>query len=270
MTLRIASAQFPVCIDLEANTRAICAQIEEAAAQGARIIAFPETALCGYTPWERPDLSGFDWDALERATERVCAVARQQGIWVLLGSLTPTSDPQRPLNSVRLLGPDGQAHGRYDKRLLTRSEGAHFTPGVAPFVFAIDGTSCGVAICHEWRYPEVYREYASLGVEVVFHCWYDGGYDAEAWAREGRDLAEVIPMTARAHAVCNHMWVVGSNTSRARSSFAAFVARPDGGLHAVATSEQTEVLVADLTPREQVPDPSGHHRPRLVAGARVT
>ena len=72
--------------------------------------------------------------------------------------------------------------------------------------FEVDGFRCGIAICHEWRYPEVYREYARLGADVVLHAWYDGGYDDEAWEREGQDLAEVIPATVRGHAVCNHLW----------------------------------------------------------------
>lgn len=264
MTLRVASAQFPVSADLLANAAHIRAQVAEAGSRGARVIAFPETALSGYTPWETPDLADFNWRALEESVNSVRAAACEHGVWVLVGTIVAGEDLQRPHNSVLVIGPDGELRGRYDKRLLAQTELGHFTPGRSPLVFEVEGVRCGVAICHEWRYPEIYREYAGLGADVVFHCWYDGAYDDEAWAREGRELADVIPATTRGHAVCNHLWVVGSNTARAHSCFAPFVVRPDGVLHASGSPEQLEVLVTDLAPRETFPDPSGHHRPHLV------
>jgi len=266
MNLRVASGQFPVGPELRENVEHVRAQIVEAGAGGARIVVFPETALSGYTPWEFPDLAGFDWAALERATEDVREAAAAANLWVLTGSISPSSDPKRPFNSVLVVSPDGELHGRYDKRLLAASERDHFTPGDSQLTFRVDGFTCGIAICHEWRYPEIYREYGRLGADVVFQCWYDGAYDGDGWEREGRNLSEVIPATARGHAVCNHLWIVGSNTARPHSAFAPFVVRPDGGLHACGTRERTEVLFADLGPRDGVPDGSIHHRARLLEG----
>lgn len=267
-TLRVGAAQFPVGRGPASNADEVCSLVEASRAAGARLVVFPETALSGYTPAEFPDLSAFDWEALEGATERVREAAAAAGLWVVLGTVTRSGDPDRPRNSALVLAPDGSVHGRYDKRLLARTELAHFEPGTSPLLFEVDGYRCGLAICHEWRYPEVFREYARLGADAVLHCWYDGAYEAEAWEREGRGLMEVIPATARAHAVCNHLWVVGSNTSRAHSAFAPFVVRPDGGIEAAGERERTEVVIADLSPPARFSDGSAHHRLRLLEGAR--
>lgn len=268
MNLRVGAAQFPVGGDPAANADEVCSLMDAARDGGARLVVFPESALSGYTPAEFPDLAIFDWEALDRATERVREAAASAGLWVVLGTIARSGDPDRPHNSALVLAPDGSVQGRYDKRLLARSELAHFQPGSSPFLFEVDGYRCGVAICHEWRYPEVYREYARLGADVVLHCWYDGAYESEAWEREGKGLMEVIPATARAHAVCNHLWVVGSNTSKARSAFAPFVVRPDGGVEAAGVRERAGMVIADLSPRAGITDGSAHHRLRLLEGCQ--
>ena len=263
MNLRVASAQFPVGPDPAVNARAVCELVSEAAGRGARLVVFPETALSGYTPLESQDPARFDWASLEAATERVRAAVASAGLWALVGTITASSDPDRPRNSMLLLGPEGGVQGRYDKRLLAASELSHFRPGDDPLLFELDGYRCGVVVCHEWRYPEVYREYARLGADLVCHGWYET-YDDEGWEREGALLSEVIPAATRGHAVSNHLWIVGSNTSGGRSAFPPFIARPDGALLATGRRGHTEVLVADLTPRRGIPDGAAHHRPRFL------
>lgn len=269
MTLRLAAAQFAVQADPSHNADTIRAQIAEAAGAGAKLVAFPETALPGYTPWEHPHLDAFDWSALEEATASVAAAAREHAIWVFAGTIAPSGDPARPRNRVTVFDPGGAEHATYDKRLLARSELPHFTPGTEPCLVEVEGYRVGVAICHEWRYPEIYRGYAALGADLIVQCWYDGAYDETSWEREGRELADVIPTTARGHAVCNHLWFLGSNTARPRSCFGPFLVRPDGTFAARGERERDEVLVATITPREDFADASGHHRPRLIADGRV-
>ena len=33
----------------------------------------------------------------------------------------------------------------------------------------IDGVRCGALICYDYRFPELYRQYVTLGVQVMFH-----------------------------------------------------------------------------------------------------
>eukprot|EP01079_Euglenida_sp_SAG-EU17-18_P002918 gene2918-573_t len=266
-SVRVASAQFPVSADVSANAEHIIALMAEAASARAQLAVFPETALCGYLPWECPSMAEFDWEALNRCTQQVALQARVLSLWVVVGSAIASDDPDRPFNSVLVFDPEGRLYGHYDKRLLTDQEQAHFTPGTDPLVFEVSGLRCGLAICHEWRYPEIYRQYAQLGVDAVVQCWYDGGYSDAQWARGASSFGDVIPNTARGHAVCNHFWLIGSNTSSHHSCFAPFFIQPDGVLYAMGDREKTQIVIADLTLPTTFDDPSAHHRPRLVKAA---
>ena len=66
---------------------------------------------------------------------------------------------------------------------------------------------CGLLICHEWRYPELYRQYKKLKVDVIMQAWYDGGLNAADMEREGSVYSQVIPATVQGHAACNHFWI---------------------------------------------------------------
>jgi predicted amidohydrolase len=83
---RVATCQFPVSSDVDANLRWIARQIRMAAKRGADVVHFPEGALSGYAGTDFDSFEGFDWDALSRATDRVLDLAGQLGIWVVLGS----------------------------------------------------------------------------------------------------------------------------------------------------------------------------------------
>jgi len=133
-------------------------------------------------------------------------------------------------------------------------------------VLEIGGVRCGLLICHEWRYPEVYRQYQAKGVEVILQAWYDGGHDERAWRAEGKTLSEVIPATVQGHAVCNHLWICGANTSRRRSSFGAFVLRPDGRFVDRLPRNRAGVLVATVDPDLAIPDPAAHLRAKVMRG----
>ena len=52
MTLRVALAQMaPVFLDRDATLEKMLAVMQDAASQGVRLLAFPETALPGYVTW---------------------------------------------------------------------------------------------------------------------------------------------------------------------------------------------------------------------------
>jgi len=75
------------------------------------------------------------------------------GIWVILGSHHFEQDQTKPFNSLYIISDKGVIHDRYDKRLLTGTQGdmehRHYTPGKKPVVFHINGIACGLLICHE-------------------------------------------------------------------------------------------------------------------------
>ena len=66
--LRLATCQFPVSADVQANGEWVRTQMRQASAEGANLIHFPECALSGYAGVDLPSIDRLDWDALHRET----------------------------------------------------------------------------------------------------------------------------------------------------------------------------------------------------------
>jgi deaminated glutathione amidase len=84
--LKVATCQFPVSADIGQNADWVTRQMSEAARRGARVTHFPEGALSDYAGADFQTFTGYDWDTLDRATDRVRERAGQLGIWVVTGS----------------------------------------------------------------------------------------------------------------------------------------------------------------------------------------
>jgi len=169
-----------------------------------------------------------------------------------------------------LIGPDGEIRERYDKRFLTgnydEEDHFHFTPGKRRVIFEIGGVKCGLLICHEWRYPELYRDYKKSGVDLVFQSWYDGGLSQTEYADEGAELGNLITGTVRGNAANNYLWISASNTCRPQSSFPAFVARPDGKIIHQLHRNKAGLLLTEIDLNRNFVDPSGPWRDRASGG----
>src|SRR5262249_30506730 len=96
--LRLATCQFPVSAGVRANRPRVRTQMRRASDDGADLIHFPECALSGYAGVDLPSIQDLDWDALHRETEAILALARELGVWVVLGSTHRLSGDHKPHN----------------------------------------------------------------------------------------------------------------------------------------------------------------------------
>lgn len=97
-------------------------------------------------------------------------------------------------NTAVLLGPDGKLIGKYRKVCLPRTEiDAGVAPGNDYPVFETRFGKVGMMICYDGFFPEVARELANRGAEVI------------AWPVWGCN-----PLLARARACENHVYIVSS------------------------------------------------------------
>lgn len=268
--LRIALCQFPVGRDVTRNAAYIEEQLREAAGHNAHIALFPECALGGYAGFDFPGFHGYDWETTEHHTRRVMTLARELGLWVVLGSNHRLGNGHKPHNCLYLISDRGLIVDRYDKMFCMGAEGeldlAHYTPGTGRVSFALRGVTCGLLICHDWRYPEIYRRYTRDDIRVILQSWYDGALDEETYEVSGRDLGHVIRATVQGHAACNALWICGTNTSAPESCFGGFVVRPDGVIDAAAPRNEPFVLVYDIDPRRAFDDPTKPWRKRAMDG----
>src|SRR4029453_3753026 len=126
-TVRVAAVQAaPVFLDLEASGATALALIEEAAANGARLVVFPEAFLPAWPAWVDEVLPGEDeaWHLrlLEQSvvvpgpvTERLGAAARDAGVQLVMGVDEREEHGGTVYNTVLYLDADGRLLGRHRK-----------------------------------------------------------------------------------------------------------------------------------------------------------
>jgi len=211
--------------------------MRDAYAAGARLVAFAEGATCsphkrimsadpnrvGPADWNLVDWNLVDWEVLRDELGRIAELARELGLWTVVGAVHRLTPPNRPHNSLYVLSDKGEVVTRYDKRMLSNTKVSFlYTPGAAPVTFEVDGVRIGLAPGMEVRFPELFLEYERLDVDAVLFAT--------------AAPTEVFATEAQAHAATNSYWVgyVSDASSGVISPEGEWVARTDDGPIAVA------------------------------------
>lgn len=251
-SLRVATCQFAVEAEIEHNRRWVLQQIDEAADQKADVIHFSECALSGYPGADMPDLVNMDWDGLTAATRDIQQAAKKRKVWVLLGSSHRLSDGHKPHNSVYVIDPRGQIVDRYDKRFCTGQNSkrltmdlAHYSPGDRFVTFRVKGVTCGVLICYDYRFPELYRKYKQLGVDVILQSFHNAR-DKVVPDPNYNIWKTIVPATMSCRAAENHFWVSANNSQARPSRWGSFAVRPDGQIVGQLRLHRPGVLLTDM------------------------
>lgn len=257
--LQLATCQFPVSGDVEANGEWIRRQMREARQQGADLVHFSECALSGYAGNDFRSAAEFDWERLRKETESILALAKELQVWVVLGSSHRLSGDHKPHNSLYVINPQGQIIDRYDKRFCTQSDLRHYAPGDHFVVFDVNGVKCGLLICYDVRFPELYRQYAKLGVQLMLHSFYN------AKAKSESIHPKIMPPTAQAYAGANFMFVSINNSSAPRSWQSRFIT-PDGLVATELPLDEPGVMVNLVDTGRRYYDASGPFRLDCING----
>jgi predicted amidohydrolase len=265
--LTIATCQHPVGADINSNLASVLKLAGSAKSQNADIVHFSECNLTGYAGLDFMEIDRNDIPMINDALEQLKGLAAKLKIWLIIGSHHFVNDGPKPYNSLYLINDRGEIQDRYDKRLLAGTgvemEHLHYAPGKRPVVFNIHGVNCGLLICHEWRYPELYREYKRLKTDLLFQSWYDGNLSQAKYRSEGKELGELITGTVRGNAANNYLWISGSNTSKKESCFSSFVVQPDGKISGKLSRNRSGILISTIDLEKSFADPSGHLRNSL-------
>ncbi len=286
MKLNVATSQFPVSDDLQANTRYVLRQMREAKTSKAHVVHFCEGALSGYAGTDFVSFKGFDWRLLESCSRQIMELAAELKLWVLLGSSHRLSVRRKPHNCVYVISDRGRITDRYDKRFCSGDRAgrtgdlAHYTPGNHACTFTIRGVRCGVLVCYDYRYPELYREYKGRGVQLIFHSYHAGNVPPRRLRatqaqvgpefhslNRGTTYPEItMPATMQAAAASSHVWISCSNTSARHSCWPAFFVRADGVVTGRLRRNTTGVLVSTVDTREPLYDSTKVWRARAMRG----
>jgi predicted amidohydrolase len=239
-TIRIATCQFPVSGDIVSNAFWIRQQLKTAKNNGAEIVHFSECALSGYAGSDHKSLDNFDWNELHKHTESILLLAKALKIWIIMGTTHWISQNHRPYNSLYVINPYGKIIDRYDKQFCTVSDLAHYSQGNRSVIFEIDGIKCGLLICYDIRFPEVYNSYQKLGVQLIFQSFYITYKDKSTVP------SNILPTTIQARAATHNMHISLSNTSKP-ISWSCHLIKPDGSIANKLTEHEPGILINDIT-----------------------
>ncbi len=286
MPLALATCQFPTSSDVDANAGHVDALMREAHARGARVAHFPEACLSGYAGADIESPTSIDFARLRARTEELFALAGELGLWLVLGSTHPLTPPNKPHNSVYVVDDRGRLVDRYDKRFCAGDateetvDLAHYTPGDHTTTFDVDGVRCGVLICHDYRYPELYRDAKRCGVQLLFQSFHAAHAAPARVARMREGIGEdnvershgasypeiTMHATLVAVAASSHIWISAANSSARESCWGSFFVRADGVTTGRLDRHATDVLVSEVDVDAPLYESTAAWRNRAMAG----
>lgn len=174
-TVRVACVQLNSSDNMQANIATIRTLVSEAAGQWAKLITLPENAFL----MEIPSAGGRVLYTEEEhpGVHAASALARENGIWLLVGSVAiKIDDSGKTVNRSLLFDEQGYIAAHYDKIHLfdaalpsgeTYAESARFLPGSEARIAVSPWAKIGMSVCYDVRFPQLYRYMAQGGAEIL-------------------------------------------------------------------------------------------------------
>jgi len=299
--VRIAAAQMGPTqrADSRAHTLdRLVALLEQAAAQAATLVVFPELAFTTFFPrWWIEDeaelLACFEATLPGANTQRLFDRARELGVGFHVGyaeldraAFQDGTVRRRGYNSAVLVGPDGAIIGKYRKVHLPGSEGfregqrfqqlekRYFAYGDLGFpTFRALGGIVGMMICNDRRWPESFRMLGMQGAELIVLGYNSAAYDPNGGDTESADLRSFHSnLCAQAGAYQNASWVVAVAKAGVEDGSgligSSVIVDPRGVIVAQTKTLADEVIVADadldacIQGKTKMFDFAAHRRPQ--------
>lgn len=273
--LRIAGAQMGG--NQKSDSRAailsrMIALLEGAAAQGAKLVVFPELPFTTFFPrWlieTTQELDTyFDREMPGPQTQALFDRARELGVGMYVGYAELTPAGQR-FNTAITTGPDGAVLGKYRKIHLPGTvepragdrfqqlEKRYFEYGDMGFP-AFRGPDSwgrpvlGMLICNDRRWPEGWRVYGLQGMELMLIGYNSAAYDPMGGTTESAELRTFhSTMAVQANAYMNASWAVSVAKAGDEDGSGLIggscIIDPNGLVVAQAKTLGDEVIVADV------------------------
>ncbi len=174
--------------------------ISEAMTEKTDVLVLPETWNTGFFPKENlAELSCKDGDVVKK---RIGGLAKQYGINIVAGSVSNVRDGN-VYNTAFVFNREGACVAEYDKTHLFTPMGEHdyYTGGDHLCRFTLDDVKCGIIICYDIRFPELTRNLALQGMDMLFVV--------SQWPKER--IFHLRTLTT-ARAIENQMFVVCCNS----------------------------------------------------------
>lgn len=175
--MKAALVQLNVSDTPAVNLAGTVDMVRAAAAKGATFVLTPEVTNCLSTSRaHQKTVLQHEHEDITLAALR--DVAKEKGIWLLIGSLGLKTDGTdgRFANRSFLIDPTGQIAARYDKIHMfdvdideteTYRESAGYRPGQKAVVAQTPFGRIGMSVCYDMRFPMLYQTLASYGADII-------------------------------------------------------------------------------------------------------
>jgi predicted amidohydrolase len=191
--------------DKARNVETALRLIDDAAATGARLVVLPEIwTFLGSDEGNRANAEFIPGPV----TDALAAKAKQHGIYLHGGTMLEKRDGEPKLfNTTVVFDPSGELVARYSKihmfdvvldGVASYQESNTVQRGEEIVTFDMDGTTVGLAICYDLRFPELFRILTLRGADVIV-------LPAAFTMTTGKDHWEVL---IRARAIENQVYMV--------------------------------------------------------------
>lgn len=201
--INIKALQYQVVFgDVEENITRVREQFERAELKETDVVVLPEMWTSGY------DLENIQKHAcqdLNPAKSVISELAQEYDVNIVAGSVANIKDDSDEVyNTAFVLDRSGKLVYEYSKMHLVPmlNEPEYLTGGKDKVeTFTLDGNTCGLVICYDLRFPELFRDLALKGATSIF--------TVAEWPMARKAHWEVL---IKARAIENQCYLIASNT----------------------------------------------------------
>lgn len=233
--VKIAIGQFEVAQgDTEYNINKMLQMTDDAAAQEADIVIFPELAYTGYS------LKSLELQQLAEPVDglfvqTMCKKAKEKHIHIYAGYAESESIPGKIYNSAVFIDDEGKVLENLRKVYLWGKEKMKFSAGHRFPVVKTKFGRVGLLICYDVEFPEPARIECLKGAEMIIDI---AVWSIPAERRWHVDLA--------ANALFNVLFSVGCTSLGYDCCGCSKIVGPDGEVRAMASATEEELLIAEI------------------------
>jgi len=174
--MKVAAIQLASGPQITGNLDAAAEQMHAAVSQGAKFLVLPENFSL-MPKHEKDRLEAAEEFGHGRVQTFLSKQAKKLGVWLVGGTIAlKTAAPDKVRAASLVFDDQGECVARYDKIHLfdvslqngeTYRESDVFEAGDETVVVDAPPGQVGLSICYDLRFPELYRELAGKGAEII-------------------------------------------------------------------------------------------------------
>lgn len=226
--------------DVQKNMKTVKELFSSADLSQTDIVVLPEMWTSGY---DLENIEAYAAKNLEPVKSFIAELAVHHNVTVVAGSVPNMYGESGVYNTAFTVDNNGKLIHEYSKMHLVPmlNEPEFLASGNAPAeVFEINGEKCGLVICYDLRFPELFRDLSLTGAKVIFVV-------AE-WPIERTEHWITL---LKARAIENQCYIAASNTIGTQSNGTEFaghsmIINPFGEILTEAKKDTEEIVTAEL------------------------